>query len=253
MTLSGPVHDLLPADVTGISREELSLVYSYSADELHGRALTGSIEVAASIDGVAITPSIDVDEVQGRGKITVVLLRREYPEPGGHELSVTLSLSAAAEGFVLGGTSSISTTFGFSPISTAIAEDGTCKLGVLRPGERCLYRGSSYYLRVLEAASGPQVFFFELNEVGEPLNLEDALNPHDSSDFKVYNLEAIKEGRGYRIIRVYSAPAYPDGELSGSMDGATILLAVFVFLRQPRPRLGRRPAAAALEVGGQSK
>ena len=230
VTLSGPVHDLLPADATGISGEELSLVYSYSADELRGRALTGSIEVAASIDGVAITPFIDVDEVQGRGKITVVLLRREYPDPGEHELAVILSLSAAATGFVLGETSSISTTFGFSPSSTAIAEDGTCQLGMLEPGEKCLYRGSSYYLRVLEAASGAQVFFFGLNEVGEPLNLQNALNPHDFSDFKVYNLEAIKEGRGYRIIRVYSAPAYPDGELSGSMDGATILLAVLFFL-----------------------
>ena len=35
---------------------KLSLVYSYSADDLRGRALTGSIEVAAAIDGLAITP-----------------------------------------------------------------------------------------------------------------------------------------------------------------------------------------------------
>ena len=229
VTLSGPVHDLLPADATGISREELSLVYSYSADELRGRTLSGNIDVVAAVDGVAITPSINVDEAQGRGEITVVLRRREYLEPGGHQLAVTLSLSAAATGFVLGETSSISTTFGFSLSSTAIAEDGTCQLGMLEPGEKCLYRGSSYYLRVLEAAFGAQVFFFELNEVGEPLNLQNALNPHDSSDFKVYNLEAIKEGRGYRIIRVYSAPAYPGGELSGSMDGATILLTVLFF------------------------
>ena len=247
VTLSGPVHDLLPADATAIAGYELSLVYSYSADELRGRALTGSIEVAAAIDGVAITTSIEVDEARGRGKITVVLLRREYPDPGEHELAVTLSLSAAATGFVLGETSSISTTFGFSLISTAIAEDGTCQIGILGPGEKCLYRGSSYYLRVLEAASGPQVFFFGPNEVGEPLNLEDALNPHDSSDFKVYNLEVIKEGRGYRIIRVYSAPEYPDGKLSGSMDGATILLAVLFFFANlalglaggPRRRLWR--------------
>ena len=229
VTLSGPVHDLLPADATAIAGDVLSLVYSYSADDLRGRALTGSIEVAAAIDGLAITSAIEVDEDEGVGRITVVLLRREYPEPGEHELTVTLSLSATATGFVLGGTSSISTTFGFSPIPTAINEDGTCKLGVLRPGERCLYRGSSYYLRVLEAASGPQVFFFEPNEIGEPLNLEDASNPHDNSDFRVYNLEAIREGLGYRIIRVYSAPAYQSGELSGSLDGATILLAVLFF------------------------
>ena len=247
VTLSGPVHDLLPADATAITGNELSLVYSYSADDLRGRALSGSIEVAAAIDGLAITSAIEVDEDEGRGRITVVLRRREYPEPGGHQLAVTLSLSATATGFVLGETSSISTTFGFSLSSTAIAEDGTCQLGMLEPGEKCLYRGSSYYLRVLKAASGPQVFFFELSEVGEPLNLQNALNPHDFSDFRVYNLEAIKEGRGYRIIRVYSAPAYPDGELSGSMDGATILLAVLFFLANlalglaggPRRRLWR--------------
>ena len=225
VTLSGPV----PADATAIAGDELSLVYSYSADDLRGRALSGSIEVAAAIDGLAVTSAIEVDEDEGVGRITVVLLRREYPDPGGHELAVTLSLSAAAEGFVLGGTSSISTTFGFSPIPTAINEDGTCKLGVLRPGERCLYRGSSYYLRVLEAESGPQVFFFEPNEVGEPLNLEDASNPHNNSDFRVYNLEAIREGLGYRIIRVYSAPAYQSGELSGSLDSATIIWAVLFF------------------------
>ena len=227
VTLSGPVHDLLPADATAIAGDKLSLVYSCIADDLRGRILTGSIEVAAAIDGTAIVPDISVAGT--RGEITVVLRRQAYPEPGEHELTVILSLSAAATGFVLGGTSSISTTFGFSPISTAIAEDGTCQLGMLGPGEKCLYRGSSYYLSVLEAAFGPQMFFFGPNEVGEPLNLENALNPHDFSDFRVYNLEAIKEGRGYRIIRVYSAPAYPDGELSGSMDGATILLTVLFF------------------------
>ena len=225
VTLSGPV----PADATGISAEELSLVYSYSADDLRGRALTGSIEVAAAIDGLAITSAIEVDEDEGVGRITVVLLRREYPGPGEHKLAVTLILSAAAEGFVLGGASSITTAFSFSPISSAINEDGTCKLGVLGPGEKCLYRGGSYYLRVLEAASGPQVFFFAPNEVGEPLNLEDASNPHNNSDFRVYNLEAIREGLGYRIIRVYSAPAYQSGELSGSLDSATIIWAVLFF------------------------
>ena len=245
VTLSGPVHDLLPADATAIAGDKLSLVYSCIADDLRGRILTGSIEVAAAIDGTAIVPDISVAGT--RGEITVVLRRQAYPEPGEHELTVILSLSAAATGFVLGGTSSISTTFGFSPISTAIAEDGTCQLGMLGPGEKCLYRGSSYYLSVLEAAFGPQMFFFGPNEVGEPLNLENALNPHDFSDFRVYNLEAIREGRGYRIIRVYSAPAYPDGELSGSMDGATILLTVLFFFANlalglaggPRRRLWR--------------
>ena len=245
VTLSGPVHDLLPADATAIAGDKLSLVYSCIADDLRGRILTGSIEVAAAIDGIAIVP--DILMAGARGEITVVLRRQAYPEPGEHELTVILSLSAAATGFVLGGTSSISTTFGFSPISTAIAEDGTCQLGMLGPGEKCLYRGSSYYLRVLEAASGPQMFFFGPNEIGEPLNLKNALNPHDSSDFRVYNLEAIREGRGYRIIRVYSAPAYPGGELSGSMDGATILLTVLFFFANlalglaggPRRRLWR--------------
>ena len=243
VTLSGPV----PAATTDIAESAINLVYTYIANDLRGRTLSGNIDVVAAVDGVAITPSINVDEAQGRGEITVVLRRWEYLEPGEHELAVTLSLSAAATGFVLGETSSISTTFGFSPISTAIAEDGTCQLGMLEPGEKCLYRGSSYYLRVLEAALGAQVFFFELNGVGEPLNLEDSINPHDSSDFNVYNLEAIREGRGYRIIRVYSAPAYPGGELSGSMDGATILLTVLFFFASlalglaggPRRRLWR--------------
>ena len=118
VTLSGPV----PVDATGISAEELSLVYSYSADDLHGRVLTGSIEVAAAIDGVAITPSIEVDEGQGRGEITVVLRRRAYPDAGGHELAVILSLSAVAEGFVLGGTSLIETTFSFLPLPPTVLE-----------------------------------------------------------------------------------------------------------------------------------
>ena len=54
-----------------------------------------------------------------------------------------LSLSAASDGFVLGETSSITTMFSFPLLSTAIAEDGTCQLGMLEPGEYCRYRGSS--------------------------------------------------------------------------------------------------------------
>ena len=116
VTLSGPVHDLLPADATAIAGDELSLVYSYSADDLRGRVLTGSIEVAAAIDGLAITPAIEVDEDEGRGRITVVLRRREYPDSGGHELAVTLSLSAADAGFVLAEPSSIRTQFSFEAL-----------------------------------------------------------------------------------------------------------------------------------------
>ena len=116
VTLSGPVHDLLPADATAIAGDELSLVYSYSADDLRGRVLTGGIEVAAAIDGLAITPAIEVDEDEGRGRITVVLRRREYPDSGGHELAVTLSLSAADAGFVLAEPSSIRTQFSFEAL-----------------------------------------------------------------------------------------------------------------------------------------
>ena len=122
VTLSGPVHDLLPADATAIAGNELSLVYSYSADDLRGRVLTGSIEVAAAIDGLAITSAIEVDEDEGRGEITVVLLRREYPDPGEHELAVTLSLSAADAGFVLGEPSSITTPFSFGALVVADAD-----------------------------------------------------------------------------------------------------------------------------------
>ena len=117
VTLSGPV----PVGATGISAEELSLVYSYSADDLRGRVLTGSIEVAAAVDGLAITSAIEVDEAQGRGEITVVLQRREYPGPGEHELAVTLSLSAADAGFVLGEPSSITTPFSFGALVVADA------------------------------------------------------------------------------------------------------------------------------------
>ena len=223
VTLSGPE----PVAATYIVGGELRLVYSYSADDLHGRVLTGSIEVAAAIDGEVITPDIRIHGAIG--EITIILSRAEYPEPGEHLLVVTLNLSAAASGFVLGGPSSITTTFRFALISTAIAEDGTCQLGMLGPGESCLYRGSSHTMRVLEARTGPRVFFFGFSEVGKPLNLQDVSNPMDPFDFNVYNLEAIMEGRGYRIIRIYNAPAYSSGKLSGSLDGATLLLAVLFF------------------------
>ena len=62
--------------------------------------LTGSIEVAAAVDGVAVTPIININGA--RGEITIVLGREAYPNPDGHLLAVTLSLSAAADGFVLG-------------------------------------------------------------------------------------------------------------------------------------------------------
>ena len=120
VTLSGPVHELLPADTTGISGDELSLVYSYSADELRGRVLTGNIEVAAAIDGLAIVPDIRIAEA--KGEITVVLRRQEYPEPDEHELAVALSLSAAAAGFVLGEPSSMATTFSFLPLPPTVLE-----------------------------------------------------------------------------------------------------------------------------------
>ena len=96
VTLSGPVHDLLPADATAIAGDELSLVYSYSADDLRGRTLMGNVDVVArwcchhpNVDGVI-------------GEITIILSRAEYPEPDEHELAVTLSLSATATGFALG-------------------------------------------------------------------------------------------------------------------------------------------------------
>ena len=223
VTLSGPE----PVAATDIVGGELRLVYGYSADDLHGRVLTGSIKVAAAIDGAAITPDIRIHGAIG--EITIILSRAEYPEPGEHRLAVTLSLSATATGFVLGDPSSITTPFSFALISTAIAEDGTCQLGMLGPGESCLYRGSSHTMRVLEARTGPRVFFFGFSEVGKPLNLQDVSNPMDPFDFNVYNLEAIMEGRGYRIIRIYNAPAYSSGKLSGSLDGATLLLAVLFF------------------------
>ena len=118
VTLAGPVHDLLPAGATAIVGDVLSLIYSYSADDLRGRVLTGSIEVAAAIDGAAITHEIRIDGV--RGEITVVLRRQEYPDPGEHELAVTLS--AAATGFVLAEPSSIATPFSFLPLPPTALE-----------------------------------------------------------------------------------------------------------------------------------
>ena len=96
VTLTGPE----PAATTDIADESIGLVYTYSADDLRGRILTGSIEVAAAVDGVAVTPTININGA--RGEITIVLGREAYPNPDGHLLAVTLSLSASADGFVLG-------------------------------------------------------------------------------------------------------------------------------------------------------
>ena len=115
VTLTGPE----PATTTtNIVEDSINLVYTYSAADLHGRVLAGKIEVAAAIDGVAVTPDINIDEASGQGEITVVLRRQEYPGPIGHVLAVTLSLSAgaAAEGFVLGEPSSITTPFRFRAV-----------------------------------------------------------------------------------------------------------------------------------------
>ena len=114
VTLSGPV----PTDATDIVDDELSLVYSYSADDLHGRVLTGSIEVAAAVDGVPVAHDSRVDGAGG--EITVVLRRQTYPDPDEHELVVTLS--AAAESFALGGPSSMTTTFSFLPLPPTVLE-----------------------------------------------------------------------------------------------------------------------------------
>ena len=112
VTLTGPEP---AATTTNIVEDSINLVYTYSAADLHGRVLAGKLEVTAAVDGVAITPDINIDEASGQGEITVVLRRQEYPGPIGHLLAVTLSLSAsaAAEGFVLGEPSSITTPFSF--------------------------------------------------------------------------------------------------------------------------------------------
>ena len=90
------------ATTTNIVEDSINLVYTYSAADLHGRVLAGNIKVAAAVDGVAVTPAIYVDEAGGMGEITIVLKRESYPAPGSHSLAVTLSLSAAADGFCLG-------------------------------------------------------------------------------------------------------------------------------------------------------
>ena len=113
VTLTGPEP---AATTTEIVEDSINLVYTYSAADLHGRVLAGNIEVTAAVDGVALTPTINIDEARGQGEITVVLRRQEYPGPIGHVLAVTLSLSAAAEGFVLGEPSSITTPFRFRAV-----------------------------------------------------------------------------------------------------------------------------------------
>ena len=94
------------------------MVYSYSADDLRGRVLAGNIEVAAAVDDVPVVPDTRVDGAEG--EITVVLQRQTYPDPDEHELVV--SLSAAAEGFVLGEPSSITTPFSFLPLPPTVLE-----------------------------------------------------------------------------------------------------------------------------------
>ena len=113
VTLTGPEP---AATTTNIVEDSINLVYTYSAADLHGRVLAGKIEVAAAVDGVALTPTINIDEASGQGEITVVLRRPEYPNPDGHVLAVSLSLSAAADGFVLGEPSSITTPFRFRAV-----------------------------------------------------------------------------------------------------------------------------------------
>ena len=64
---------------TDIVDNSISLVYTYSADDLRGRILTGSIEVAAAVDGVAVTPTININGA--RGEITIVLGGRHTQSP----------------------------------------------------------------------------------------------------------------------------------------------------------------------------
>ena len=226
VTLAGPGTTM----TTDVYQDALRLVYSYSVDDLRGRALTGSIKVAASVDGVAVTPAVRVEGT--RGGISILLRRETWPGPDEHLLAVTLSLAVEAAGFALGETRSITIPFSFSMFSTAIAEDGTCRMGMLLAGERCRYRGSSLTMSVMETE--PRASFFKLREIGEAVNLEDASNPLDPVDDNIYNLEAVPVGRDYQIIRIY-APSSPqdrglyDGAVGG-MDGATLLLAVLFFL-----------------------
>ena len=62
--------------------------------------------------------TFNIDEAKGQGEITVILRRPEYPNTIGHVLAVTLSLSASAtaKGFVLGEPSSITTPFRFRAV-----------------------------------------------------------------------------------------------------------------------------------------
>ena len=242
VTLSGPV----PAATTDITQDELRLVYSYSVADLRGRTLEGSIKVAASVDGVAVTPAIRVDEA--RGEISVVLRRDAWPGTDEHLLAVTLSLAVEAAGFALGETSSSTIPFNFAMTLTAIADDGSCRLGMLAVGESCRYRGSSQVIRVME---GPRLFFFMLSETGESINMEDSSNTLTLFDTNIYNLEAVPVGQGYQIIRIYDPPqvaAPDDGSVSsaGGLDGATLLLAVLFFARQYSPGPGGPPPAAML-------
>ena len=77
VTLSAPP----PATTKGIAGDSVTLIFGYSADDLHGRVLAGSIEVAAAVDGAAVTPSVNVDETSGRGTITIVLRRESLSGP----------------------------------------------------------------------------------------------------------------------------------------------------------------------------
>ena len=117
VTLTGPE----PVATTDIGGESIRLVYTYSADNLYDRVLMGSIEVAAAVDGVAVTPTIKINGA--RGEITIVLEREAYPNPDGHSLVVALSLNAAADGFALGEPSSITTPFSFLAVATATPDE----------------------------------------------------------------------------------------------------------------------------------
>jgi hypothetical protein len=110
VTLSGPE----PTATIEVVGDELILVYVYSAADLRGRTLTGSLKAMAAVDGASITSDIVVDESGGRGTITITLRRVAYPAPVERELVV--SLGALAAGFVLGEPASIGTPFSFLPL-----------------------------------------------------------------------------------------------------------------------------------------
>ena len=110
VTLAGPA----PVATTAVDQDELRLLYSYSVDDLHGRVLSGSIEVAAAVAGTPVDSVISVDEANGRGNITIVLRRGDYPGAG--ERLLTVSLRAAAAGFVLSEANSVATRFSFVPV-----------------------------------------------------------------------------------------------------------------------------------------